>query len=165
MSRPAKKPAFVSASDMVRVECTATTRAAPALAWKVFTDWRRWTRFSDAYGDLQWMHGTPWDVGSRLRIERLRPIRFIVNRVITTCHPAECVAWIDHSRGSTLEQWVTFEIDPGGLTCVRILSQGIGPRPKAGGPFAEYLKTTVTLWLDAFCKQCDQMVSATTANQ
>jgi hypothetical protein len=158
---PMKKSDLGPASDILRVDYKAITRADPALAWRLFADWREWDKFTDLYGDLRWTHGAPWSVGSRLRMEVVRPARFTVNRVITMCRPGECVAWVDHSRGSTVEQWVTFELQPDGLTCVRVLSQGIGSKPKvAGQPFAEFLKNSVKRWLDGFCKECDHLQAA-----
>jgi hypothetical protein len=161
MGKLIKKAKLVPASEMVQVDYTTTTRAAPALAWKIFADWRQWSKFSDLYGELRWTQGNPWAVGSRLRMELLHPVKFIVNRLITMCRPGECVTWIDHSRGTTVEQWVTFKTEPDGLTYVRILSQGIASRPKvAGQPFRAFLKDNSKLWFDAFCKECDRVQAA-----
>ena len=157
MANRVKNPRFVPVSEMTRVEQAAITRAGPALAWEIFSDLRRWPGFTDLYGDLRWTKGTPWAVGSRMRMELLRPGEFIIDRVITMCRPGDCVAWIDHSRGSTVEQWLTFEVEPNGGTRVHIVSQGIGSGPKvAGQPFRDFLQNNVGLWLEAFCKECDR---------
>src|SRR5437899_9626326 len=113
------KSQFVHASEIVRVEYSAWTRADRETVWKIFSDWRRWQRFSDCYGEVDWLSGTPWMVGSRLRIEMVRPMRMRVDHVITVCSPGECVAWIDHFMGNTMEQWVVFERRPEGGTTVK----------------------------------------------
>ena len=87
----AGKPDFVHPSSMVRVEYSAETRADSALAWRVFSDWRRWRRFSDFYGDIRWLTGEPWAVRSRLRIELVRPVNTTVDPSSRYAHPAN--AW------------------------------------------------------------------------
>jgi len=158
MVNPAKKSSFVPPSDMTRVLHTAMTRADPALAWKIFVDSLRWNEFTDLYGRLTWIEGKPWAVGSRLRMELLRPARIIINRLITLSRPGEQIAWIDHSRRSTVEQWVTFAVESDGRTAVHILSQVVGAQPKvAGQSFTEFLKANVSRWFDAFCVECDRV--------
>src|SRR5262249_50253887 len=122
----AAKSHFGHRAGMVRVEYSAETRADRALTWRVFSDWRRWRRFSDFYGDIRWLNGEPWTVGSRLRIELVRPVRTTVDHVITACSPGECVAWIDHFCGNTMEQWVFFKPREEGGTCVQTWAEATG---------------------------------------
>ena len=150
------KSRFVQRSEMVRVEYAAVTRADPAIAWKVFTDWGRWPRFSDVYGEIRWLSGTPWKVGSRLRIELVRPVTATVDHVITVCSPPECVAWIDHALGDTMEQWVVFEALTGGGTRVRTWAEVAGPTTEVDGhPVAELLRDFIESWYSRFCEDCD----------
>jgi hypothetical protein len=145
-------------SQIARVEYTANTVADPALAWKIFSDHRNWTKFIDAYASIRWISGTPWAVGSRLRIDLARPLRMPISRVITMCRPAESVAWIDHARGSTVEEWVVFEPQPDSGTYVRTWAMIIGSRPKvAGEPFIHFVQNFLKLWFDGFCKECDRL--------
>lgn len=150
-------PSFVPKTKIIRLDHKSPTSADPALAWRIFLDWRRWDRFTDFYADLRWTHGTPWSVGSRLRMDLVRPARFVVNRLVTMCRAPEAIAWIDHSRGSTVEQQVSFELDADGKTCIHVVSQALGSRPEvAGQPFITFLDRSVKLWLDGFSKECDK---------
>jgi hypothetical protein len=148
----------VTEQNIVRLDHKSTTLADPALAWKILLDWRHWKRFADFYAELRWTHGVPWVVGSRLRMDVVDPDRFIVNRLVTMNRPPEAIAWIDHSRRTTVEQLVTFELDPDGMTCVHVVSQVLGPKPKvAGQPFIRFLDEGVKRWLDGYCKECDKV--------
>ena len=149
------KSRFVRRSEMVRLEYTAVTQADPALAWKVFSDWRRWSRFSDFYGNIRWLSGEPWMVGSRLQIELVRPVRTTVDHVITVCSPRDCVAWIDHFKGYTMEQWVVFEALGEGGTRVRTWAELVGPTSAEGVPVRDTVKNFIELWYSRFCTECD----------
>jgi hypothetical protein len=152
---------FVPRSAMVRVEYTASTRADRNLAWKFFSDWRLWRKFSDVYGDICWIAGDPWSVGSRLRIEIVRPVKTTVDHVITVCRPGECVAWIDHFLGNTMEQWVVFEPHPEGGTVVQTWAELAGPTTEMGGlPIREVLKGFIGPWYERFCRECDRAYQA-----
>ena len=111
---------------MEYLEYTAFTKADRALAWKLFSDFRFWPAFSDIYGGISWAKGKPWAPGSRLRIEIIRPVKAVVDHVITICSPAEHVAWIDHALGNTMEQWVTFDALPDGGTRVHTWAEVAG---------------------------------------
>ena len=150
------KSLFVRRSEMVRLEYAAATQADPALAWKIFSDWHRWSRFSDFYGNIQWLSGEPWMVGSRLQIELVRPVRTKVDHVITLCSPPDCVAWIDHAMGNTMEQWVLFEPLSGGGTRVRTWAEVVGPTTEIEGvPVREVIANFIELWYSRFCNECD----------
>src|SRR5215472_3678693 len=149
------KSLFVRRSEMVRLEYAAVTQADPALAWKVFSDWRRWSRFSDFYGNIRWLSGEPWMVGSRLQIELVRPVRTTVDHVITVCSPPDCVAWIDHFKGYTMEQWVVFEALAEGGTRVRTWADLVGPNSAEGVPVRDTIKHFIELWYSRFCSECD----------
>jgi hypothetical protein len=152
------KSRFVHRSEMVRVEYEAFTQADPALAWKVFSDWRRWRRYSDFYGGIEWLSGVPWAVGSRLQIELVHPVRTTVDHVITVCSPPHRVAWIDHALGDTMEQWVVFDPLPTGGTCVRTWAEVVGPTSEVGGhPVKDVLKAFIELWYSRFCSDCDSV--------
>lgn len=144
---------------MEYLEYTAFTRADRALAWKLFSDFRFWPAFSDIYGDIRWTVGKPWSPGSRLRIEILHPVKAVVDHVITICSPGEHVAWIDHSLGNTLVQWVTFESVADGRTRVHTWAELTGPTKVADGyNLSEFLRSFVHGWYESFCKACDELV-------
>jgi len=152
------KSRFVHRADMVRVEYSAKTRADRALAWKLFSDFSCWRRFSDHYGDIRWLSGRPWTPGSRLQISLVRPVRTTVDHVITLCSPPDYVAWIDHALGNTMEQWVVFQPQSEGGTRVHTWAEVVGPTTKVGGrPVRELVKSFIELWYSRFCRECDRL--------
>ncbi|HKD79743.1 MAG TPA: hypothetical protein VKH81_08630 [Candidatus Angelobacter sp.] len=143
---------------MEYLEYTAFTKADRALAWKLFSDFRFWPAFSDVYGPIGWTKGQPWTPGSRLRIEIVRPVKAIVDHVITICSPGEQVAWIDHFLGNTMVQWVTFESLPDGGTRVHTWAEVTGSTTVVDGyECSDFLRSFMRRWYDSFCSACDQL--------
>jgi hypothetical protein len=143
---------------MEYLEYTAFTKADRALAWRLFSDFRFWPAFSDVYGDIHWAQGKPWTAGSRLRIEIVRPVKAVVDHVITICSPAEQVAWIDHFLGNTMVQWVTFEPTADGRTRVHTWAEVTGSTRTIGGhDCSELLRGFMRTWYDSFCAACDKL--------
>lgn len=143
---------------MQRVEYTAITRADREVAWKIFSDWRLWSRFSDAYGEIEWLKGEPWTPGSRLKIEIVQPSRTIVDHVITVCTPPETVAWIDHALCYSMEQWLTFHPLPGGGTQIHTWIDIVGTElvvPECN--IRDFLRDFTKKWYDSFAITCDEM--------
>jgi hypothetical protein len=48
--------------------------------FSIYTDVDRW-RNRNVFGEIRWVRGKPWEEGSRLRIETLKPIRANVDQV------------------------------------------------------------------------------------
>jgi len=155
--QPGKSPDDFS-SRITRVEYTDVTRANSRLAWKVFSDFRRWRRFSDIYGEIRWFAGKPWKPGSRMRIEVVKPIKTSVDHVITVSRPAECVAWIDHFLGNTMEQWVIFTAQPDGTTSVHTWAELTGVTSQVEGQsLSDLLKKFIEQWYSSFCQECNRL--------
>jgi hypothetical protein len=135
------------------------TRATPKLAWEVFSNWRRWQTFSTAYGTVEWIQGEPWSVGSRLRIEILRPFDIVVDHVITGCEPGRSVAWIDNVLGAVIEQSVSFEQLPTKETRVSVSVHIVGADSvNVGDNDAEQLVRQFTEeWYTNFRTVCDEL--------
>ena len=143
---------------MEYLEYTAFTRADRTLAWKVFADIHSWNAFSSIYGNIRWTKGKPWATGSRMQIEIVRPVRALVDHVITICSPGEQVAWIDHFLGNTMVQWVTFESHPDGRTRVHTWAEITGPTQTiAGRSCSDLIRNFTRTWYDSFCAACDQL--------
>lgn len=143
---------------MARFEYSIVTKASPALAWLVFSDSHRWNTFANVYGDIRWRDGQPWEPGSRMQIEILRPVNAIIDHVITTCVPGKKVGWIDHAIGVAMAQWVTFEERPEG-TVVRTWGEVIHSGISIGGRTVEELLASFTrTWYEAFRIACNQLV-------
>ena len=144
---------------MSSFEYSVTTKASPALAWFVFSDLHRWNNFANVYGELRWRDGNPWQPGSRLQIELLRPINVVIDHVITTCVPAKKVGWIDHGVGVAMAQWVTFEELPFEGTRIRTWGEVIHPGiPVAGRTVEELLASFTRTWYESFRLACNLLV-------
>jgi len=140
-----------------RIEYSVITKAAPELAWQVFSDWGLWPRFSDLYEDIRWTQGEPWQEGSRLSIRTRPPMGVTLDHVIISCVPAQKVGWIDHAIGTALEQWVHFESRPDGGTLVRTWAEFTGEMPRvAGRSIKDLLLEFTRTWYDRYAAECDR---------
>jgi len=145
---------------MFRIEYTVVTRADRELAWQIFSNSDLWHRFSDIYGDIRWLEGTPWTAGSHLRIELVRPVRAVVDHVITVCSPPNLVAWIDHAHGDTMEQWVHFKSVPTGGTEIHTWADLVGTTTTIEGRDVREVATDfIRTWYNRFSAECDQLAS------
>jgi hypothetical protein len=143
---------------MFRFQHSVVTMASPELAWEVFSNMRRWNSFANIYGRLEWREGAPWQPGSRLEIEILRPARTIIEHVITSCVPGKRLGWIDHALGVALAQWVTFETHKSGGTRVHTWGDLVHSGVSIGGCSAEQLVASFTeTWYENFRRTCDDL--------
>ena len=148
---------------MEYLEYTVFTKASPSLAWNLFSDFHLWPKFCNIYGNIRWSKGQPWMPGSRLQIEIVRPVKTTVDHVITVCAPGEHVAWIDHTLGNTMEQWVTFEPFPDGRTRVHTWAEIAGEAKFVSvTSFSDFIRTFIRQWYDSFCLACDQLAEGQT---
>jgi hypothetical protein len=138
-------------------EYSIETVASPSLAWQIFSNWWLWPKFSDIYGEIRWVEGEPWEPGSRLRIEVVRPVRISVEHLIKSCVPEKRVSWIDRGIGTTIEQWVYFEPLTGGGTRVRTWAEFSGIATVVGGrPIRQLLLNFTHDWYDRYREECDR---------
>lgn len=145
-----------SNNHIARVEFAVFTKADCSVAWRIFSDLGLWPRFADHYGSIRW-HGAPWTPGSRLHIEVRKPIDTTVDRVITVCMPPHHVAWINHVRGYTMEQWVSFDPYHGGGTRVSTWIEVMGAELSLqGGKDVKLIKTILAGWFENFVAECDR---------
>lgn len=99
--------------------------------FSVYTDTDRWQN-RNIFGEIRWVQGEPWTLGSRLSIEVLRPIRAVVDQVLTQFELNRRVAYISHVYGITCQTQVSFVPGPAG-TVVNVSMQLVGVLSKALG--------------------------------
>ena len=141
---------------MHHFEYVVTTKASPALAWKVYSDWKMWPKFANVYGEVEWSEGRPWEVGSRLDIKVLQPVRTVIDHLIILCDPRRELGWIDRAMGVTLGQWAEFEALPGGGT--RVTTWGdVAPGDAVinGRTVAQLVDSFTRTWYENFRATCD----------
>lgn len=144
--------------EILRLEHTCHTKADCGMAWKIFSDVKRWRRFSDMYRSIEWQ-GVPWAQGSRLQIDIVKPVVARQDRVITLCTPPRCVAWINHVLGLSMEQWVLFDPAAGGGTRVSTWLEVTGS-DFHGHSVEKILTRLLEEWFANFCAECDRVASA-----
>jgi hypothetical protein len=141
---------------MFHFHYTVRTKASPALAWDIYSNWNDWWKFANIYGEMNWTEGKPWQVGSRMKIEILRPVQTVVDHLIICCEPARELGWIDRALGMTMSQWVEFEQRSSGGTRVHTWGELTSSDFKAGGCTAEELVSVFTeTWYENYRIACD----------
>lgn len=142
------------------------TEADLESAWEVFADWTRWHAYSDWLGEIKWTSGAPWQKGSRMEVQIVRPIRAHVNRAIQVCVPGKRVAWIDHMLGTTFEEWIYFEPLPSGGTRVHAWAEFTGILTAvAGRPLRRVVQEFFQTWYTNYAAECDRRAGTSAASQ
>jgi hypothetical protein len=143
---------------MFQFQYTVRTTASPVQAWKLYSNWNLWPRFASVYGEINWIEGRPWEVGSRMEIEILRPVKAIVDHLIICCEPAKELGWIDRAMGLTMSQWVEFTPLPSGGTRVHTWGDLSSPEAQVGIKAAKELITVFTeTWYENYRMACDEL--------
>lgn len=142
---------------MHHFEYVVTTKASPALAWKIYSDFKMWPSFANIYGEVRWSEGRPWEVGSRLEIEVVHPVKTTIDHLIIACEPQRELGWIDRGMGITIGQWVEFEPLPDGST--RVTTWGdVAPSETLieGRTVAQLVDSFTKTWYENFRATCDE---------
>ncbi|MFZ3218007.1 MAG: hypothetical protein WA192_18255 [Candidatus Acidiferrales bacterium] len=142
---------------MQRFEYAVTTAASPSVAWEVYTNWKMWHSFASIYGDIKWLQGEPWSIGSKMEIEILHPVKMVVHHLIVNCKPGRELGWVDRALGVTMHQWVDFDESSSGGTRVRTWGE-IKPAGMtlAGRKVEELVKVFTETWYENFRSLCDE---------
>lgn len=98
--------------------------------FSIYIDTERW-RDRNEFGDIRWVQGRPWEVGSRLRVETQVPIRTTVDQVVQHFAPNESVSYLSHALGITCETRVTFTSVSVRETAVNVVVQLAGTASRA----------------------------------
>jgi hypothetical protein len=142
---------------MHRFNYTVRTKASPAAAWQLYSNWNLWRNFANIYGEVNWAEGRPWDVGSKMEIEILRPTKATVSRLIICFDPVRELGWIDRALGMTLGQWVEFEAHAGGGARVHTWGELVPSGLMFGKRTAEELLAEFTeTWHENYRRACDE---------
>ena len=131
----------------------------------VYTDIQRW-RYRNLFGDIRWAKGTPWEEGSRLRIETMVPLRTTVDQVVQQFIPNEKVTYLSHVLGITCETRVTFLRVSEQQTAINVAMELVGKVSRSLGFALEPLIFKATKgFFDEFRKDCETVAGAGPANQ
>jgi len=143
---------------MYQFKYAVKTRLERARAWEIYTNPENWRSFASIYGEMKWTKGYPWQVGSTLEIEVVRPVEVVIDHTIILCNPGHMIGWIDRALGITISQWVGFEEELDGGTRVHtqgeIFSHGL---KIAGKPVEKLVEVFTETWYENFRGSCDQI--------
>jgi hypothetical protein len=143
---------------MNRFQYCVMTKADRRTAWDLYLNWEKWREFANIYGELKWVHGEPWKLGSLMEIEVLHPLEATIQHSIVLCRPQREIAWVDRALGITISQWVSFEDRP--LSGTQIYTEGdLTPTgATVGGKSVDRLVRVFTeTWYENFRTACDEL--------
>jgi hypothetical protein len=143
------------------LEYSVVTKASPEQVWGLFCDRSSWSLIANTYENIRWIQGEPWQVGSRLAFDLLRPFRVSVEQVIIASEPPHKLGWIDHALGVTVEQWLRMEELPEGGTRLSVWAETAGVVTVLFGHKVETLLRDFTVdWYDRFREECDRRAAS-----
>ncbi len=110
----------------VRVEQSITASCTPEQVWKAFEDLQQWPSWNHGVSEARWLEGSPWQQGSRFRLQIVRPMELSLEPVITESAPPHHVVW--DGSGSLLsgENRFSFDPQPDGTTRLTIVGDFSG---------------------------------------
>ncbi|HUS18567.1 MAG TPA: hypothetical protein VMZ25_02870 [Terriglobales bacterium] len=140
----------------VRVEHKSMAVCHPEDLWQIFRtvdDWRNWTGI---FGQSGWVHGAPWQPGSRFFIEVIAPRRVDLEVVVLRCSAPREVVLLCHGEGLAAELWIHFTPDDWDRSNVSIEAAVVGTSKLP----AEGLKTLISQifqgWFDGLSVEAEK---------
>ena len=97
----------IAVGAMQSFEFQIVLNAPLKTVFAIYVDTDRW-RNRNLFGDIRWVQGTPWEEGSRLRIETRSPIPSTIDQVVQHFEPHRKVVYLSHVFGITCETQVRF---------------------------------------------------------
>lgn len=108
------------------------------------------------FGEIRWVQGKPWEEGSRLRIETLKPIRANVDQVVQHFALQESVSYLSHVFGVTCETRVIFTPVSADQTAINVLTNLVGtPSRTLGFGLAPAITKATKGFFDELRKECE----------
>jgi hypothetical protein len=125
--------------------------------FSIYVDVDRW-RNRDLFGEIRWVQGKPWEEGSRLRIETLKPIRANVDQVVQHFAPKESVSYLSHVFGITCETRVIFTPLSPDQTAIHVVMNLVGTPSRAlGFALAPAITKATRGFFEAVRKECENV--------
>jgi hypothetical protein len=135
-----------------------------AKVFAIYTDIERW-RYRSVFGDIRWVQGTPWEEGSRLRIETRVPVPSVVDQVVQHFEANRSVSYLSHVFGITCETRVVFVAVSEQQTAVNVRMQLVGTTSRVLGFAVEPAIAKATRsFFDELQKECEGASGATSAS-
>ena len=121
----------------------------------IYVDVERW-RNRNQFGEIRWIKGRPWAVGSRLHIEIQSPVRTSVEQVVQHFTPNESVSYLSEVLGITCEMRVTFTVVSERQTAINVVMHLVGSVSRSlDFALAPVIKQAVKGLFEELRKECD----------
>ena len=134
-------------------EYTLELPLPPAAVFRILLDTERW-RHSRIYGDIRWVEGEPWQVGSTREVETLLPYRRRHRQRVLARRDNELLELMSHGFGySNHVQLALRPTDEGGTT-LRIVNLVEGFLPMLFGTLEAYMEHIVGIWMEDLRRFC-----------
>ena len=118
------------------------------------------------YEEAVWTEGAPWQVGSRVRLLVVQPVRTTISGVVTAISPPRSIDLINHGLGITAEQHVSFGPDLKGGTRIRMTLNLVGKSTELSESDLQKTVTFITRnALDTVVADCQQRRASSAPGQ
>jgi hypothetical protein len=145
----------------VRIAYKLSSTCHPRDLWQVFQtieDWKKWA--GDLFGEAGWVHGEPWEQGSRFCIELLYPQRFDLEVLVLKSNAPFEVALLSHGAGLAAEQWIHFSENEKGGTDILNDEAVVGPAVMDIQKTKQALNTFYDRWFEALRVEAEKHCAA-----
>jgi len=123
--------------------------------FSIYVDVDRWCN-RNLFGEIRWVRGKPWEEGSRLRIETLKPIRAHVDQVVQHFTPSESVSYLSHVFGITCETRVIFTRVTESQTAINVVMNLVGtPSRTLGFALAPAITKATMGFFEELRRECE----------
>jgi hypothetical protein len=99
-----------------RLEYELAAKCRPEHIWQKFEKLEQWAWWNRVIAQSKWLHGQPWEKGSRFLLGLARPTAINIPVVILECSPPQKVGWVGRFWGVRGEHWFHFEPQVDGTT-------------------------------------------------
>jgi hypothetical protein len=115
----------IAASTLRSLEYRLVLQCPLATVFSIYTDTERWCN-RGSVDDLQWVHGIPWQEGSRIRVKIKEPLPLVVDQVLVHFEPDREIAYTSHVFGMTFHTRLTFSVLSARETEIQIRMEAVG---------------------------------------
>ena len=142
-----------------QLDCEVATRCHPSDLWEIFSRIEEWKDWSGVFGQAGWIHGKPWEQGSRFFREMLFPCRIDFEVVVLKCDAPNHVVLLSHGGGLAAEQWLAFVPDGEDITLIRNEETVVGTPQVTMPELRTLLKQFYENWFDNLKAQAEKPCS------
>ncbi len=111
----------------VRLEYETVARCTAERVWETFREVWAWKRWNASIGDVRWLNGEPWQVGSRLVMEMVQPRPMALESEVAENAAPGLVRIKGKVMGVNAEHSFAFEQQADGTTKMRTWQVLSGP--------------------------------------